>query len=99
MKEAPLPAHHRQREEPIVKRTIILVVVLALVIMVLGVGLVMAKDHKVDICHATMELDGGAAGHVISVSAKAVDKHLAHGDSLVWVDVDWPRNVDCAFRT
>lgn len=52
------------------------------------------KADKVQICHATDSKDIEAnqwtliVGHVIEVSANAVDAHLAHGDSSAINDID-----------
>lgn len=48
---------------------------------------------KVDICHVTDSIDIGngwtlVVGHVINVSENAIDAHLAHGDTLIYDDID-----------
>ena len=73
------------------KRLLVLLAIVGLVVALPLSHSVLAKGDKapakVEICHATdsAALQSGGTlivGHVISVSERAVDAHLAHGDSL-----------------
>jgi len=62
------------------------------VVMLLASG-AMAKPTKVDVCHIPPGNPDNA--HTISVGARAVPAHLAHGDTLGACD-DGPCTVECA---
>ena len=80
------------------KRTLVLLCVVGLLVALPLSHSAFAKGAKapakVEICHATDAFDVPTneftliVGHVISVSEKAVDAHLAHGDSAVINDID-----------
>lgn len=69
-------------------KRIFAVIALTLALM-FGVGTTDAKQQKFDVCHVTKVVEEATIGspavveaHTINVSAKAVDAHLAHGDTL-----------------
>jgi hypothetical protein len=68
--------------------------ILGLVACVLGLGSLVATElvqaeppAKVLICHVDPDCDGEGP-HVISVSERALDAHLAHGDCLAAEDAE-----------